>query len=322
MKIKLKLMATVFISVLLMGLITGCDALMETDEKIQAVVDAYKSVDSEAFFKKMESDSASAAGMECFFDSVKSGNTEGMNAVYQRVHELTKDVEVSVEKTDSYDVNVTIKTKDASKAIEDAMLAAAAEGPEAFADMPSWLLKGLDNAVDKELTCTFNSRNPDLKGFSMASNHKFLEALTAGAYPYLGCTMTTCIDSSDDSSYYMIANSDIVHYSTDYYFLYLEGLEYTESDLQELEAEISKELVDSDGIKSGIIRGDNYLAEYMYINYDEASNFTLSQLGLVDSSDRSADISLEATISGFEDEGMTCETTDFGSGIIEKRKQK
>ena len=322
MKTKRKFLTAVLMSVFLMGLMTGCDALKETDEKIQAVVDAYKSADSEAFFKKMESNSASAVGLECLLDSVKSGNTEGMNAVYQKVHELTKDVEVSIEKTDSLDVNVTIKTKDASKAIEAAMLAAAAEGPEAFADMPGWLLEGLDNAVDKELTCTFDSRNPDLKEFSMASNHEFLEALTAGAYPYLGCTMTTCIDSADESSYYMVANNDTVHYSTDYYFLSLEGLEYTDADLQELENEISKELVNSDGIQSGILRGDNYLAEYMFINYDEASNFTLSQLGLVDSGNRSAEISLKATVSGFEEEGMTCETTDFGSGVIEKRNQK
>lgn len=321
MKIKLKFMSTVFMSVFLMGLVTGCDALKETDEKILAVVDAYKSADSETFFKKMESNTSSAVGLECLLDSVKSGNTEGMNAVYQKVYELTKDIEVSVEKSDALDVNVTVKTKDASEAIEAAMLAAAAEGPEAFADMPGWLLEGLDNAVDKELTLTFDSRNNDLKGFSMASNHEFLEALTAGAYPYLGCTMTTCTDSVDDSSYYMVANSDIVHYSTDYYFLSLEGLEYTEDNLQELENEISKELVDSDGIKSGILRGDNYIAEYMYINYDEASNYTLSSLGLVDSSDRSAEISLKATITGFEEEGMTCETTDFGSGVIEKRKQ-
>lgn len=128
MKTKRKFLTAVLMSVFLMGLMTGCDALKETDEKIQAVVDAYKSADSEAFFKKMESNSASAVGLECLLDSVKSGNTEGMNAVYQKVHELTKDVEVSIEKTDSLDVNVTIKTKDASKAIEEAMLAAAAEG--------------------------------------------------------------------------------------------------------------------------------------------------------------------------------------------------
>lgn len=321
MKIKQKLIITVFTAVLLSGVVTGCDATKEKDEQIQAVVDAYKSGDSTAFFKKMEKDATAATGLECLFDSIDSGSTDGMNAVYQKVHELTKDVEISCEKTDSLDVTVTIKTKDASKSIEDAMLEAAAEGPEAFADMPGWLLKGLDNAVDKEQTCTFNTRNPDLKGFSMASNHEFLEALTAGVYPYLGCTMTTCIDSSDDSSYYLVANGDIVHYSTDYYFLSLEGLEYTDEDLSELEAEISKELVTSDGIVSGILHGDNSIGEYMYINYDEASSYTLSKLGLVDSS-RASDISLSATISGFESEGMTSETTDFGSGIIEKREQK
>lgn len=52
MKIKLKFMSTVFMSVFLMGLVTGCDALKETDEKILAVVDAYKSADSETFLRK------------------------------------------------------------------------------------------------------------------------------------------------------------------------------------------------------------------------------------------------------------------------------
>ena len=78
MKTKRKFLTAVLMSVFLMGLMTGCDALKETDEKIQAVVDAYKSADSEAFFKKMESNSASAVGLECLLDSVKSGNTEGI----------------------------------------------------------------------------------------------------------------------------------------------------------------------------------------------------------------------------------------------------
>ncbi|MDE6618916.1 MAG: hypothetical protein K2K74_00210 [Lachnospiraceae bacterium] len=322
MKIKRKPIITVFASVCLAFFVSGCDVLMEDDAKVQSIVDAYKSADSEAFFKKMESDAVAATGLECYFEAINSNNTEGMNAVYQKVHELTQNVEISCEETDSYDMPVTIKTKDASEAIEAAMLEAAAEGPEAFADMPSWLLKGLDNAVDKEITVTFSTRNPDMKGFSMLTNHEFLEALTAGAYPYLGCTMTTCIDAANDSEYYMVASGDTVHYSTDYYYLSLEGFDLTEEDYQDLEADLSNDLVNDDGIASGILHGDNYIGEYMYINYDDASNYTLNRIGIVDSTDRSATISLKATISGFEAEGMTSDTTDFGSGVIEKRSQK
>lgn len=322
MKIKQKPIITIFASVCLAFLVSGCDALKEDTDKVQEIVDAYKSADADTFFKKLENDATvSRAGLECYFESINSGNTEGMNAVYQKIHELTQDVEISCEKTDSLDMPVTIKTKDASEAIEAAMLEAAKEGPEAFADMPGWLLKGLDNAVDKEITISFDTRNPDMKGYSMLSNHEFLEALTAGAYPYLSSTMTTCIDSENDCTYYMVANGDTVHYSTDYSYLMLEGLELGEEDLLELEDLLKSELVNADGIVSGILYGDDYIGEYMYINYNNTSNHTLYRIGLIDSLDRSATISLSATVSGFESQGMTSEKTDFGSGVIEKLNQ-
>ncbi len=322
MKIKAKPIITIFASVCLAFMVSGCDALKDDDEKVQAIVDAYKTADAKEFFKKLENDATvSRMGLECYFESINSGSTEGMNAVYQKIHELTQNVEISCEETDSFDMPVTIKTKDASEAIETAMMEAAAAGPEAFADMPTWLLKGLDNAVDKEITITFNTRNPDMKGYSMASNHEFLEALTAGAYPFLSSTMTTCIDSANDSKYYMVAKGDTVNYSTDYYYLPLEGLGLGEEDLLELENAIKSDLVNAEGIASGILQGDDYIGEYMYINYNDASNVTLHRIGLVDSLDKSATISLSATVSDFESQGMTIETTDFGSGMIEKRNQ-
>lgn len=322
MKIKRKPIITVFASVCLAFLVSGCDALMEDEDKVQAIVDSYKSADAEAFFKKFENDAVvSHAGLECFFESVNSGSTEGMNAVYQKIHELTQDIEVSCEKTDSFDMPVTIKTKDASESIETAMLEAAKEGPEAFADMPSWLLKGLDNAVDAEVTITFDTRNPDMKGYSMASNPRFLEALTAGAYPYISCTMTTCIDSENEYEYYMVAKGDTVKYSADYSLFSLEGLDMTDDDLRELEDILKDELVNATGIVSGILYGDNYIGEYMYINYDDADNLTLNRIGIINSYDRSATISLSSTVDNYESAGLTTETTDFGSGVIAKRNQ-
>lgn len=327
MKIKRKPIITIFASVCLAFLVSGCDALKEDTDKVQELVDAYKSADADTFFKKLENDATvSRAGLECYFESINSGNTEGMNAVYQKIHELTQDVEISCEKTDSFNMPVTIKTKDASESIEAAMIEAAKEGPEAFADMPSWLLKGLDNAVDKEITITFNTRNPDMKGYSMSSNREFLEALTAGTYQYLSSTMTTCIDAANESEYYLVAKGDTVNYSTDYYFmsldeLGLDGMELGEDDFRELEDYLKDDLVNADGIVSGTMHGDNYIGEYMYVNYDKASNITLHSIGLVNSLDSSAIISLSATVSDFESQGMTIEKTDFDSGVIEKLNQ-
>lgn len=322
MKIKQKPVITIFASVCLAFLVSGCDAFKDDDVKVQEMVDAYKSADAKEFFKKIESNAVVySTGLECYFEAINSGNTEGMSAVYQKVHELAQDVEISCEKTDTFDMPVTIKTKDASEAIETAMKEAAEEGPEAFADMPGWLLKGLDNAVDKEVTITFDTRNPNMLGYSMTSNYEFLEALTAGTYPYLSSTMTSCIDSVNESEYYMVAYGDTVHYSADYYFLSLEGLGLDEAELAELESALRSELVYADGIASGIIHGDNLIGEYMYINYDAASNHTLYQIGLVNSLDRTATISLSATVSDFESQGMDVETTDFGSGVLAKRSQ-
>ena len=53
---------------------------------------------------------------------------------------------------------------------------------------------------------------------------------------------------------------------------------------------------------------------YQFVDYNVVTSQTLQLLGMV--SGYADYISLQATIDGYEAEGLTCETTDFGSGVL------
>lgn len=294
---------------------TGCSTLGATDsERAQKVIETYQAGEAEKFKSYVGTDNS----MTYIMDALDDENAEGMTAVYQKVYELTKTAEFTFaeeskgESDDGY-ATVTIKTVDFSNALDEAMAEAIAEGGEAFADVPTWMMKALETggeSVEKEVQIRTKSNNSLYEGF----NDEFLEALTGGFYDYILSTMTTCTSSEEDSeTTYMLAANDIVHVSLDDYVVSSEGAEVTDEQVNEVISNFESEYGGYDGIEVNGNRVDNGVRLYMVIDYDVASMYTLQRLGLT-TSGGSDKIGLSVSIEGLESDGYTCETTDFGSG--------
>lgn len=246
-------------------------------------------------------------------------NADGMIEVYQKVYELTKNAEVTVteipDDASSDYAKVTIKTVDFTDAIYEAMLEAVAEGGEAFADVPTWMMKALNTGgevVEKEVQVRTHKSGDLYEGF----NKEFFDALTGGFYDYITVTMTTCTstDGYEDKTY-MLATYDTLHASLDEYNFPDEGIEYTTAEMDAMVSEFASDYNGYDGIAVGGKRIDGGIMLYMFIDYDVASTYTLQRLDLV-TSGYGDDISLSVSIDGLEDDGFVCETTDFGSGVL------
>lgn len=298
---------------------SGCSLREPTDtDKAQKVVDAYKTGDIETFKLYLGEETQ----MQYMVDALEESNPDGMAEVYQKVYELTKSAEFTFaeesrsENDDSY-ATVTIKTVDFSDALFDAMEDAVEEGGEAFADVPAWMLKALNEGgepVEKEVKIRVNENNTLYKGY----NDEFFEVLTGGFYDYIPVTMTTCMaDNEYNDVTYMLSAYDDVIASLDEYVLSFEGMEVAEEDIQAVIDEYCQEYEAYDGIVGGGYKIDDGIKLFLYINYDEASTVTLQMLDLI-TSGYGDGISLDSSISNLEGDGYTCETTDFGSGVSSK----
>lgn len=296
--------------------LSGC-ALKEATalERAQNVVDAYQAGDADAFKSYIEDDNR----MNYLMDALDDTGAEGMIEVYQKVYELTKTAEITVTEKENdlsgeYAV-VTIKTVDFTNALNDAMLEAASEDGEAFADAPGWMMKALATGgepVEKEVEIRTKSNNSLYEGY----NEEFYEAITGGFYDYIVSTMTTCkLDNEYNDSTYMLANYDKVEVSLDEYVMQFEGEEYTDEEIDGIIQEFTADYEDCDGIVVGGHKVEDGVRLYMFINYDLASFYTLERLDLASSGDTDI-ISLSASVKGLENDGYTCEKTDFGSGVI------
>ena len=92
----------------------------------------------------------------------------------------------------------------------------------------------------------------------------------------------------------------------------------TEEDIELYIAAFMLEYEGLDGMAAGGYYEDDVVTLYQIINFKTASSFTLQRLGIVDGGAYDY-ISLKVTVDGYEDQGMTCETTDFGSGVLAKK---
>lgn len=294
--------------------VTGC-SLKEKNaaEKVQEIVDAYQNGDFETFKSRIDEDSY----MHYMMDGLDDENAEGMVEVYQKLYELTKTAEFTIleENIDTStindsDITITIKTVDFTNALNEAMLEAIEESGEAFADMPGWMLEALNTGgevVEKEVVVS-TAVNGSLEG----KNVEFMQALTGGFYDYIPYTMTSCI--MEDGGTYMLARFNAVKISMDDYIYPFDGAEYTDEEVDAVISGFAAQYEDLDGIFAGGNKTDDGIRLYMIVNYDTASSYTLQRLGFVSGSYDY--ISLKQSIESLESEGYTCETTDFGSGVL------
>lgn len=318
--------AVVLMTAILAFALTGCDKLMTvmqnlTDaERAQNIVDAYVAGDAETFNSYVEHDSR----MVYMMNGVAATNPEAMQKVYQKIHELTKTAEITFTDdsyTDDGYATATIKTVDFTNALNEAMGNAIAEGGDVFADMPGWMMEALNTggeSVELEVKIRTGSNN-DLHE---SHSEEFMQALTGGFYNCIMWEMTTCkMDDDGSQNMYLISNYDAIKISLDEYFLSDEGVEITEEEANKILAQFNHEYADLDGLVSGGQKVEGGMRLYLIVNYDMASSYTLQRLGLT--SGGYADyISLSSTISGFVDDGYTCATTDFGSGVMEQKAEE
>lgn len=296
--------------------VSGCGLREPTDaDRAQKVIDAYQEGDVKTFKSYVKED----ARMHYLLDALEESNVDGMVQVYQKVYELTKNAEYTFveenkkENDDGY-ATVTIKTVDFTDAMEEAMEEAIAEGGEAFADVPTWMMKALNTGgepVEKEVKVRVHENNTLYNSF----NDEFLEVLTGGFYDYIMVTMTTCTaDNEYKDVTYMLSDGDNVIASLDEYVISFEGMEVADEDIQTVIDEYCQEYDGYDGIAAGGSRIEDGIKLYLFINYDLASTFTLQRLNLITSGFGDG-ISLKTSISNLEGDGYICETTDFGSGV-------
>ncbi len=312
-----KILVMTGITTAMAAMVSGCSLLPKSEtERTQSIIDAYQTGDIETFQSYVDDDDK----LNYLLDAIDDTDAEGMKAVYQKVYELTKDAEFTVTKTEEsgYEngyATVTIKTVDFSNALYTAMVEAAVESKEAFEDVPTWMMNALNaggETVEKEVKVRTNSNGTLFDGY----NDDFFEVLTGGFYDYIVATMTSCeANNGYGDGTYMLSTYDTVRVSLDEYYLPFENVEYTDDEVNAVIDEFAAEYEAYDGMAAGGQRVDDGVRLYMIIDYDVVSMHTLMSLELVSSG--SADyIGLQTTINGFEKDGYTCETTDFGSGVL------
>lgn len=302
-------------------MMAGCDMetlMATTTDHVQRLMEAYQNGDVETFKAGLEKDNK----LHYMMDAIGDTDSTGMKGVYQKVYELTKVADITVvgvsEDDNTIDqeyITVQIKTVDFTEALRTAMLEAAAESGEAFADMPGWMMEALNTGgvpVEKEFDVRISSN-----GVFAGESQDLYNILTGGFYDYITYTMTSCTDEYGAS--YLLASYDEVLYSLDEYYESMEGYELTEEEINTYIATFTYEYKDLDGLAADGEVVDNSIRLYQFVDYEVASSYTLQRLGIV--SGGYADyISLSASVKGFEADGVTCETTDFGSGVLDKEE--
>lgn len=323
MKKQKKMILVTVMAVVMACTLSGCSQIksltMDVTERTQQIIDAYRNGDFETFVSYVEDGDK----LEHMMTTVQNAddNAEGMVAVYRKVYEIAKTAEFSApeeseDKNNGEYATVTVKTVDFSAALEEAMKTAAAEGGEAFADMPAWMMAALETGgepVEKEVEVRVKS-NGVLYGDEY--NEEFLDVLTVGFYDYIMYTMTSCIpnDESSDTAY-MIASYDIVKITLDEYVQSDEGIEFTEEEVAQMVDEFGSAYDSYDGITVGGNKVDGGIRVYMLIDCTKVDMSTMAQLGMVASSNIDY-IGLATSVEGFESSGYTCESEDFGSGAL------
>lgn len=302
---------------------TGCGNFAATEklsaeEAVNAFLTAYQQGDYEGIKPFIDKENQ----LHRLFAALGKENTSAINKVYQEVHKRTRDLiftAAAVEGQELYgSVTVRLKTTYIAAPISESMNAALLEqvknGGDAFADVPSWLSQGIDHSgseEDEEFTVYVSSRDGKMV-ITTGANRDFFDAISGGFYKYLNITMTTC--TSTDGFFIQLAaiGDNIVG------MVQTETEPYHASEGAEDEAVI-QDYIDSFSSINGVVGGaqiiDNDLITRFGVNFGIASSTVLANMGIISGKisnfDRSH-LSLKTTISGFQNDGMICETTDFG----------
>lgn len=210
---------------------------------------------------------------------------------------------------------------DFASAINEAMLAAmetqCREGGSAFADYAGWMSQGISNAAmggEETVRAMATQKSGvyiiDHRGYT---DHDFMNLFTGGFYDYADFQMAVCTSSVDgvEHTYCLAALGDQV-------IACLEEISEADEELDEetvagLNAFYAQVAQQAEGFYAGVSKEGDRIVTRLGIDFQTADQRTLVNSGVVsgDYQGNMADgwLSLSATVSGFEEAGMTSTVT-------------
>ncbi len=220
-------------------------------------------------------------------------------------------------------VYITAAQYDFRSAINEAMLAAmetqCREGGTAFADYAGWMSQGISDAAMSEEE-TVRAMATDKKGGYIIdhrgyTDHDFMNLFTGGFYDYADFQMAVCTNTMDDveHTYYFAALGDEVIACVQELSEANEGGELDDETVAGLNAFYAQTAQQVPGFYMGVTKEGDRVVTHIGIDFQTADQNALVNSGLVSGDYRGnmADgrLSLSATISEFEKEGMTSSVT-------------
>ncbi len=220
-------------------------------------------------------------------------------------------------------VYIAAQQYDFRSAINNAMLEAlqtqCQNGGDAFTNYAEWMSQGIANAemgeegtVRAMATKTSGSYEIDHRGYT---DHDFMNLITGGFYDYADFQMAVCTGSMDgvDHTYYLAALGDEV-------IAYVEEIseedqtgEMTDETIAGLNELYAQSVGQTPGLYMGVYKNGDLVSTCIGIDFQTADQNSLVSSGIVSGEYQGnmADgwLSLSATISGFEKDGMTCVVT-------------
>ncbi len=220
-------------------------------------------------------------------------------------------------------VNITAKQYDFRSAINAAMLEAiqtqCQNGGGAFADYAGWMSQGIANAemgeestVRAMATKTGGNYEIDHRGYT---DHDFMNLITGGFYDYADFQMAVCSNSMDgvDHTYYLAALGDEVIACIEEISETDQTGEMNEEAIAALNEVYRQSMEQVPGICMGVCKNGDRVTTCIGVDFQTADQKALEAGGMVSGAYQGnmADgwLSLSATISGFEKDGMTCAVT-------------
>jgi len=260
------------------------------------------------------------------FPAGEGGTVPELDEVYQQFCEKMKGLTFHVADEGAVGnsmVYIAATQYDFRSAINTAMLEAiqtqCQNGGDAFTDYAGWMSQGIANAeLGEENTVramaskTSGNYTIDHRGYT---DHDFMNLITGGFYDYADFQMAVCTSSADgvDHTYYLAALGDEV-------IACIEEISETDqtgslddaaiAQLNEFYAQSTEQ---STGICMGTYKNGDRVSTCVGIDFQTADQNALVAGGMVSGEYQGNMVdgwlSLSATVSGFEKDGMTCTIT-------------
>lgn len=314
MKKRITILAAVT-AICLLG--SGCSAIggkkqISDVDVVTTVLNAYQQGDYESMKPYLDEDSK----FHPMLAAVTAENATAMDKVYQEAYALTKNFTYTAEAVEGEEkwghVKVHIQTNNIVSGISDSMAEAIAEqvknGGDSFYDVPTWLMAGLKSgeAVDEEFVVTVTLINK--KKMISTQTGELFSVVSGGFSEYMNLSMTRCTDEGEQ--YDIVSSGDEIKAMLE------ESV--VDAEPEELTEEYLTAFADTFGTLPGVfvkaeVKDEEHLLIRLGFNMDTASSKDLADMGII--SDRlttgGGHLSLDSTIRGFEETGMTCVTEDY-----------